>query len=82
MIRHSLRKMKEKIDNYIDNLIDSLLILVSNEPYWKREELEEVASAHTTPTEDAKDNFVTMIMMDAEDSGNQDNQTVPCNTVP
>jgi hypothetical protein len=76
--------MKEKIDNYIDNLIDSLLILVSNEPYWKREELEEVASAHTTPTptEDAKDNFVTMIMMGAEDSGNQDNQTVPCNTVP
>jgi hypothetical protein len=79
MINRSLGKLKEKIDNYIDNLIDGLLILVSNEPYWKREELEEIASAQTAPTED---DFVTMIMVDTETSINQDDQTVPCNTAP
>jgi hypothetical protein len=82
MIRRSLGNFKEKIDSYINNLIDGLLILVSIEPYWKREEPEGSASAQTAPTEDTEDDYVTMIMMDSEDNSNQDNQIVPCNTAP
>jgi hypothetical protein len=80
MIKRSFGKLKEKIDNYMDNLVDDLLILVSNEPHWKREEREEMAQTREAPTEDRENNFVTVMMVDTKTSSSQDDQTVPCDT--
>ena len=55
--------LKEKIDNFMDNIIEDLLILFSNEPYWKREEIIQI---QTMPTKDAKDYIKMGLIVDFE----------------
>lgn len=50
LIKRFIRELK-KIDNHMDSVIEYLLILFSNEPYWKREDF---VQAQTVPIKDPK----------------------------
>lgn len=76
MIRRLISKLKEKIDTYMDELIECMLILVSNEPYWKREPL---AQLQTATIEEPKDSNITAIIVDSE-INSREGQAVPCGT--
>lgn len=53
LIKRFIRELK-KIDNHMDSVIEYLLILFSNEPYWKREDF---VQAQTVPIKDQKNNI-------------------------
>jgi hypothetical protein len=76
LIRRLISKLK-KFGTYMDELWECMLILVSNEPYWKREEL--LAQLQTATIEEPKDSNITAVIVGFE-IDSQEGQTVPCGT--